>query len=176
MTENSTHTEVSIEQLRWRPDPAAFSFETTADLKPLKAIIGQERGVEAFRFGIHMDKPGYNVFVTGIPGSGRMSTVKKLLEELSKRDRVPDDLCYVNCFENPETPILLRLKGGTGATFKRDVKSFIDALKRDIPALFESQEYISTKKQVMETYDQKASSFLAVDIRPEPGIPVTNTL
>lgn len=160
MTEKGTFPEVPIERLRWRPDPAQLSFETTDELQPLKNIIGQDRGVEAFRFGIHMDKPGYNVFVTGIPGSGRMSTVKKLLQELSKKDTVPDDLCYVNCFDNPETPLLLRLKGGSGAAFKKDVKGFVDGLKKDVPELFESQDYINTKKQVMETYDQKANTFL----------------
>ena len=71
---------VPPEKLRWRLDSSSLSFETTAELQPLKEIIGQTRGVEAFRFGININKPGYNVFVTGAVGSGRMATVKKLLE------------------------------------------------------------------------------------------------
>ena len=159
MPDMNSHHAVSVDNLRWRLDASKLSFETTADLQPLKEIIGQERGVEAFRFGINIEKPGYNVFVTGMPGSGRMSTVKRLLEELSKRDSVPDDLCYVNCFKNPETPILLRFEAGQGVTFKKDVKIFVDALKKEIPELLESQEYVNSKKQVMEAYDQKAASF-----------------
>ncbi len=77
--------EVPLEKLRWRLDPVTLPFETTEDLEPLKEIIGQKRGVEAFRFGMGINKPGYNVFVTGAPGSGRMSTVRKLLQELSKK-------------------------------------------------------------------------------------------
>ena len=72
--------EVPVEKLRWRLDPASLPFESTAELAPLSEIIGQQRALEAFRFGINMNKPGYNVFVTGAAGSGRMSTVKKLLE------------------------------------------------------------------------------------------------
>lgn len=159
MPQEKTYSKVPVEKLRWRLDPAVLSLETTQDLNPLKEIIGQKRAVEAFRFGINIDKPGYNVFVTGMAGSGRMSMVKKLLEEISKKDRVPDDLCYVNCFKNPETPILLRLPGGTGSPFKKDIKNFIDMLKKEIPELFESQEYINMKKQIMEAYEQKASSF-----------------
>ncbi len=150
---------VPLEKLRWRLDPAALSFETTQDLQPLKEIIGQERGVEAFRFGINMEKSGYNVFVTGLAGSGRMSTVKKLLEEMSKREAPPDDLCYVNCFKNPETPILLRFNAGQGSRFKRDMKSFVDRLRKEVPELFESQEFIAAKKQIMETYEKQASGF-----------------
>ena len=62
MPQAISNTAVSVEKLRWRLDPDTLSFETTRDLKPLKEIIGQERGVEAFRFGINIDKSGYNVW------------------------------------------------------------------------------------------------------------------
>jgi len=159
MPQEFQNTTVPVEKLRWRLDPATLSFETTDDLQPLKDIVGQKRGVEAFRFGINIDKPGYNVFVTGAPGSGRMATVKKLLVEMSKQDCVPDDLCYVNCFENPESPILIRLEGGKGAAFKKDVKNLVESLKKEIPQLFESPEYINMKKEITETYEKQASSF-----------------
>jgi ATP-dependent Lon protease len=159
MPETTSKRKVPVENLRWRLDTAALSFETTEDLSPLKEIIGQDRGVEAFRFGINIDKPGYNVLVTGMTGSGRMSTVKRLLEELSKKDRAPEDLCYVNCFKNPESPILLRLRNGVGSAFKKDVKAFVDALKKEIPEIFESQEYINMKKQIMEAYEGQANGF-----------------
>ena len=159
MSQESQNTMVPPEKLRWRLDPATLSFETTEDLQPLTDIIGLARGVEAFRFGININKPGYNVFVTGAVGSGRMATVKKLLEEMSKRDRVPDDLCYVNCFENRESPVLIRLEGGKGAVFKKDIKSLVETLKKEIPLLFESQDYINMKKEISETYERQASSF-----------------
>jgi lon-related putative ATP-dependent protease len=159
MPQESKNTLVPPEKLRWRLDSATLSFETTEDLQPLKDIIGQARGVEAFRFGINIDKPGYNVFVTGAAGSGRMATVKKLLEEMSKRERVPDDLCYVNCFENRESPVLIRLEGGKGAVFKKDIKNLAETLKKEIPLLFESQDYINMKKEISETYERQASSF-----------------
>ena len=104
--------ELTIDKLRWRLDSTILPFETTDDLKPLKEIIGQNRGIEAFRFGMGMEKQGYNVFVTGRAGSGRLSTVRKLLEEMSKKGQVPEDLCYVNDFKNTEAPILLRFEAG----------------------------------------------------------------
>ena len=159
MPRKKSDTRVPVEKLRWRLDPATLTFETTEDLEPLKEIIGQERGVEAFRFGMGIDKPGYNVFVTGMAGSGRMSTVKKLLKEISKKDRIPDDLCYANNFKNPDAPILLRLKGGTGASLKTDVHDFVETLKKEVPQLFESQEYINRKKEIMEAYERKGKDF-----------------
>jgi len=160
MPKKESDKKVPVDKLRWRLDPATLSFESTEDLEPLKEIIGQKRGVEAFRFGMGMDKQGYNVFVTGMAGTGRMSTVRKLLEEMSKKkDRVPDDYCYVNNFKNPEAPILLRLKPGTGRKFKKDVRNFVETLKKDIPRFFESQDYLNRKKEIMEEYEKKGKEF-----------------
>ena len=156
---NATQNEVPVDRLRWRLDPASLPFETTDDLKPLKEIIGQERAVEAFKFGMGMEKEGYNVFVTGTAGSGRMATVRKLLEEISKKERVPQDLCYVNNFKNPEGPVLLRFDRGTGISFKKDIGNLVEALKKEIPRLFESQEYINSKKEIMEAYEAKGKGF-----------------
>jgi lon-related putative ATP-dependent protease len=151
---------VPVENLRWRLDPATLPFETTENLEPLKDILGQDRGVEAFKFGMGIDKQGYNVFVTGTANTGRLATVRKLLEDISKEDgRVPDDLCYVNNFKTPEAPILLRLKAGTGLRFKKDVRDFVEALKKEVPQLFESQDYLNRKKEVMQEYERKGKSF-----------------
>ncbi|MBT8491047.1 MAG: AAA family ATPase, partial [Deltaproteobacteria bacterium] len=107
MAMNTSNKKVPIDQLRWKLDPATLPFETTEDIEPLREIVGQRRGVEAFRFGMGMNKEGYNVFVTGMPGSGRLSTVRKLLEEISEKNgKLPDDLCYVNNFKKPESPLL----------------------------------------------------------------------
>jgi len=150
---------VPIENLRWRLDPASLSFDTTDELQPLTDIIGQDRGVAAFRFGIQVEKPGYNVFVTGAAGSGRMATVRKLLSEMSQKDRVPEDLCFVRNFRDPETPLLLRFPGGQGGAFKKDIKFLVDSLKKEIPQIFESQEYIGAKKEITQAYEKKAGSF-----------------
>ncbi len=160
MPRKKTDKNVPIDKLRWRLDLATLPFEITDDLKPLKDIIGQKRGIEAFRFAMGMDKPGYNVFVTGSPGTGRLATVKKMLEEISEpKESVPGDLCYVNNYKNSEAPILLKLPAGTGPRFKKDVHDFIETLKKDVPQLFESQEYLNRKKEVMEQYEKRGKSF-----------------
>ncbi|MDY7035367.1 MAG: ATP-binding protein [Thermodesulfobacteriota bacterium] len=160
MPKKKSNKTIPIDKLRWRLDPASLPFETTEELNPLKQVIGQKRGVESLRFGMGMNKQGYNVFVTGVSGTGKMSTVKKLLEEMSnKKAKVPDDLCYVNNFKNPEAPVLLRFKAGMGRKFKKDVRDFVAALKKDVPQLFESQDYLSRKKELMEEYEEKGKSF-----------------
>ncbi len=159
MTSPDSERRVPVERLRWRLDPASLPFETTAEIEPLAEIIGQPRGVASLRFGMGLSRPGYNIFVTGAPGSGRMSTVKKILDEFSKTNQAPDDLCYVNNFKDSEAPILLRFTAGQGSAFKKDVHDFIETLKREVPQLFESQEYINRKNEIMEAYEKKSRDF-----------------
>ncbi len=102
-----TDFEVPVDALRWKADPDIIPFEHTSELEPLQEIIGQERGVSALRFGVKMKKPGYNIFVTGVAGSGRLATVKKVLQEITRKEEIPEDLCYVHNFSDPESPILL---------------------------------------------------------------------
>ncbi|MEF2144750.1 MAG: AAA family ATPase [Desulfovibrionaceae bacterium] len=150
---------VPQDKLRWRLDPESLGFRTTDDLEILTDIIGQKRGVEAFRFGMGMTQRGYNIFVTGPAGTGRLFTVKKLLRELSHDDGTPDDLCYVNNFKHPESPILLRFKAGQGGEFKKGMHEFLESVKKEIPQLFESEEYIARKNEIMESHERKVREF-----------------
>jgi len=160
MNKKKSDRKVPVEKLRWTLNPLELPFKTTRELSPLKEIVGQKRGVEAFKFGAGMNTPGYNIFVTGVAGSGRLSTVKKLLQEISaKNGSVPDDLCYVNNFKDSEAPILLRFKAGDGKRFKKDINDFVETLKKEAPLLFESQDYINRKKEIMEEYENKGKTF-----------------
>lgn len=159
MTTTHSAYKVAVDKLRWRLDPASLPFSSTDELDPLDTIIGQDRGVEAFRFGMGMSEKGYNIFVTGDPGTGRLATVKRLLKELSAPNGTPDDIVYVNNFKTPEAPILLRFKAGLGTKFKKALHDFLENVKREIPLLFEGEEYVSRKKEIMEAHEKQVREF-----------------
>jgi len=159
MVKKNTVFEVPSNHLKWIPSAGQLSFKTTDDLEPQNEIIGQDRGVEAFRFGMGMDKKGYNIFVTGEPGTGRLATVGKLLDEMADKNETPCDLCYVNNFKHPEAPILLRFNPKEGSAFKKDMQDFLDTVKREAPQLFDSEEYIERKNKIAEAHEKKVMSF-----------------
>jgi lon-related putative ATP-dependent protease len=168
--------EVSVDKLRWTMDPAALPFETTSDIKPLEGIVGQDRAIQALRFGVGMVDAGYNIFVTGEPRSGRSAAVQDVLQKASKARKTPDDLCYVNNFKNPEEPILLKLTPGRGSELKKDIHDLIENLKSEIPRVFESQDYINRKKEIMDTYEKQTRNFF-VDLEKrvkEAGFALVN--
>jgi lon-related putative ATP-dependent protease len=144
--------EVPVEQLRWRCDPQGLPFETTETVQPCEEIIGQERALEAIRTGLDINSIGYNVFVTGLAGTGRFTTIKSVLEEMNTRGKIPNDLCYVNNFKNPDMPHMLSLPAGRGSAFKKEMENLIESLKKKIPLIFENETYLNKKKEVVEKY------------------------
>ena len=152
---NKIFDEVPLEKLRWRCDPNSLAFETTANIEPCQEIIGQERGLEAIRVGVDINSIGYNIFVTGLAGTGRFTTIKCVLEEIDVKEKMPNDLCYVNNFKNPDMPHMLNLPAGQGNAFKKEMETLIEALKKKIPLMFENETYLNKKKEVVERYRNK---------------------
>ena len=70
----------------------------------LREIIGQERALKAIQTGLDIKSLGYNIFITGMVGTGRTTTIKQLLERLEKDEKTPDDILYVNNFKYPDEP------------------------------------------------------------------------
>ena len=114
-------------------DPAGLGFASTAELPGLAAMIGQADALAALEFGIAMDAPGYNVFVLGLPGSGRMSIVRQALEARALARPATDDWCYVANFADARRPRVLGMPRGRGPDLARDVRDLVAELRRRIP-------------------------------------------
>ena len=147
--------EVPVEKLRWRCDPDALPFKTTESIQPCDEIIGQERALEAIRLGLDINSIGYNIYVTGLAGTGRFTTIKCLLEEMDIKGKIPNDLCYVNNFKNPDMPHMISLPPGQGNAFKKEMENLIETLKKKIPLIFENETYLNRKKEVVERFRNK---------------------
>ncbi len=151
--------ELTPVQLRLTCNPKDFSFDTTADLEPLDRIIGQERAVEALKLGLGIKdaKNRYNIYVAGDPGTGKMSAVEYFLGQASEAEPQPPDLCYVHNFADPHAPRFLELPPGFGTRLRNDIDHLIDRLKRDIPQVFESDEFKARSKKINEQHSEKRS-------------------
>lgn len=152
--------ELNASHLRYTCDPSSFTFNTTQDIDPLDRIIGQERAIEALKLGLGIKdaKNRYNIYVAGDPGLGKMSAVEHFLGQVSQNEPKPPDLCYVHNFSNPYSPNYLELPAGMGCQLRDDMKHLIERLRRDIPKVFESDEFKARSKKINERYAEKRSS------------------
>ncbi len=145
---NSKDFEVPIAELRRRSDPADFPFATTADITPGEEVIGQKRAVNAIEFGLSIRNHGYNIYVSGIPGTGRSSIVRSIVKRISRERPVPEDWCFINNFKDPDRPHAVKLAPGKGRELQRDMERFVDLMQNEIPKVFESKEYEEQKSGI----------------------------
>ncbi len=154
------HKELKPEDLRWRCSPEVFAFDSTIDLKPIEGILGQERALKALRLGVDLRSPGYNIFIAGLSGTGKATTVKKMLETISSNCPPLFDYAYVNNFKDNDRPLLLTFQIGKAKLFKQDISNAIDILKKRIPQALESEVYISRKKRIIAHYNDKEQTLM----------------
>ncbi len=153
-------TELSVEQLRWRCDSSFLGIETTNDVKPIGEIIGQPRALKALRLGLGMRHLGYNIFVAGPSGTGRTTTIKRLLAEFAAQTASLEDKLFVHNFKNPDMPMLLRLPAGQGAAFRDDMKHLVATLMKSIPATLDSSTYQERRKAIIEKFQDEQKTII----------------
>lgn len=146
--------------LRLVCDPACFPYETTDQVPPLEGMIGQERAMRAMEFGLKVRNPGYNIYMAGVPGTGKTTYAQALVSEVARGQKPPDDWCYVYNFDDPDRPLALRLPPGKGAEFQRDMEELVQDLKAHIPRVFESADYEQQRSETMSKYQARISEIL----------------
>ncbi len=152
--------ELNPEDLRWRCSPNKFAFDSTTDLEPIEGIIGQERALKALKLGVDLKSPGYNIFIAGLSGTGKATTVKKMLEKISNDCPALYDYAYVNNFKDNDMPVLLTFQVGKAKVFKQDLSNTIEILKKKIPQALDSEIYISRKKKIIAHYNDKEQALM----------------
>ncbi len=154
------HETIKVEDLTWTCDPNIFEFESTKNLEPIEGIIGQERALKALRLGVDLNAPGYNIFVTGLSGTGKATTIKKILERISPNCPTLYDYAYVNNFTNPDMPRLLVFPAGVAQLFSNAMDSMIDFLIEKIPVVLEDEAYAVKRKSIMESYAEEEKKLM----------------
>jgi predicted ATP-dependent protease len=139
---------LSPAQLRRRTDPQQLNFASTSELPVLPIFVGQDRPISAIRFGVKMNRPGYNIFALGPAGLGKYTLVHSAVQERAAAEQPPADWCYVNNFSQPYRPKVLRLPNGMGRQFRSDMARLVDDMQTALSAAFESEEYQARRRAV----------------------------
>ena len=135
------HLKVPPELLNRRCLPHSLSFETTAELEPLEGTIGQERAISALELGLDIDASGFNLFVSGVPGTGRNTALRSHLERTATTKPDPLDWGYVYNFKDPTQPTPLRLPCGLMWILALDMEQLVETCREELPAAFDSDDY-----------------------------------
>lgn len=152
---------VPVEKLRWICSEEFFQLKCTTDVEPLKEFIGQKRAMDAIDFGLKVQSSGYNLFLTGLTGTGKASTIKTCIERFIE-DRKAEgtqyelsDWCYVHNFLEPDHPRILRLSQHLAKAFSDHMEQLLRRLKDDIPKALGSEEFKKQKQEIASEHQKR---------------------
>jgi lon-related putative ATP-dependent protease len=151
---------VPVEKLRNQCDPNIFPHETTEEWIVDRELIGQDRAMEALKYGLSMKRKGYNIYVSGFIGTGRNSYSYLVAEEFAKKKPTPCDWCYVYNFKKPNCPKAINLPSGKGIGFKQEIESAIKNIETEIPRALSSKDYEDSKNAIFNENKKVAESIL----------------
>ena len=147
--------EVPPERLTQTCDPSELGFDTTDEIAPLEGTIGQKRAVSALEMGLDIDAQGFNLYISGNTGTGRNTALRSQVESIAIGKPVPPDWGYVHNFQDPARPVAVSLPCGMMRALADDMNDLIDSCRRDIPGIFESDEYTHRVENVMKEVGEK---------------------
>ncbi len=146
--------ELDYTHLKNNCSPSDFDFQSTAELEPWEGIIGQERAVKAFDFGLAVKMKGYNIYMSGASGTGKTTYARVNTEKLAATEPVPKDWCYVHNFDKPKEPIALSFEPGVGKRFKEDMEKLMSEIKKELLKVFSSEDYESKKNNIISSFEE----------------------
>jgi predicted ATP-dependent protease len=137
-------TIVPAAALRWQCPPIKPSG------KPPTAafLLGQERPMAALRTGLSIHAQGYNLFVSGLMGSGRIVVVELLLRDIQPHCARTPDRVFVHNFREPNRPLLVSLPAGKGSQFRDDLLELGRALHGHLIAALRSRPHRMSRRVV----------------------------
>ncbi|OGS45840.1 MAG: hypothetical protein A2539_05575 [Elusimicrobia bacterium RIFOXYD2_FULL_34_15] len=176
MNENKSK-ELNFNELINVCNPDLFNFETTKDLSIKEELIGQERALRSVDFGISIKSEGYNIYVSGISGTGRKTMVMKELKQIAEAESVPEDICYLYNFEKKDEPKAIKIPAGIGCQFQKDMEDLIIDIESEIKKIFSSEEYEKNRKQIITKFEQQKDALFheVEEIAKQKGLTLEQT-
>lgn len=117
----------------------AFSYDAAGlpcEENSKEEIVGQEKALASLKLGMRLMRPGYNLFLSGDFGTGKLSSIRAEYEEVKNELKALKDCVYVVNLENEESPLCLCFEKGDGEKFIRTLEG-----------LKENREFENAKKQ-----------------------------
>ena len=88
--------------------------------------------MQALKMGFSVASKGYNIYVSGDPGTGRSTAIKEAANPFLQDLSLLKDIAFVHNFRHPDKPIAVTFECATGRKFALAMQNFITQLKQKI--------------------------------------------
>ncbi|MEC4750077.1 ATP-binding protein [Methylomicrobium sp. Wu6] len=168
----TTVSKLAVESLKLHIDLTGVDLQASSVRHA--PILGQARAQSALEFGVAMTRHGYNIYVMGEPGLGRLSMISQHLDALAEKQPAPSSYAYADNFQNPREPVAIELPPEYGATFSADIEQLIDNLLATFPAAFEGPTYQQKKTAIERHFNQYYNN--AIDLVDQKALSMSIAL
>ena len=134
--------------------------DSSQELTALETIVGQDRAIRAMQFGLGIKEKGFNIYVSGMPGTGRTTAVRRYLEEMAVTKPIPSDWCYVHNFQDPYHPHALSLPAGRAIELQKGLENLTKLVFQEVRNAFETEEYAKHKEETLNKFQQQKQEIL----------------
>ncbi len=151
--------ELSPDQL-----PVQFTPEEEAAIEASteeSGIFGQDRALGALRMGAEIRAKGYNIFVSGSPGTGRNSAVQAVLSQYREPIGEMKDIALVFNFKRPANPSVLCFTPGKAREFKKEIHKLVERMKSLTGQTLESDGYREQRDRMIRSLEDEENRSLA---------------
>jgi predicted ATP-dependent protease len=138
------------EQARNVCDPARFTGATTDTQTELRENVWQRRARDAIAFALELGDEGYHLYVSGEPGSGRLTTALEQVRVKAGSGPAAPDWIYAHNFERPSEPLAIGLPAGGGPVFARQVDDMVTTCRRELRRGFSGAAYGRQRAALLE--------------------------
>ena len=152
---------LSVEQVYVSCPDDSFKFANTKTVETNHEFIAQSRAVRAIHMGLGIRKPGYNIYVAGIQGTGKTSVIKTFLERWSADAPRPKDWVYVYDFSQTEQPRAISMGPGEGRRLKKSMEHMVKSLRSDITAALQSEDYENAVNAYLSASNERKSKLFS---------------
>jgi predicted ATP-dependent protease len=150
-------TTLTTDALRLNCPPEIFD-RPEAEGEEEMPLFGQERAGAALSLGLGLHAEGFNIYVSGEQGSGKLKAVESFIRKKALTERVPDDICYIHHFDDPYQPRYLKLPAGRAQVFKKDMKKFIQAIVHALVKAFEHDDYAERRQSLHSRFETRQAA------------------
>lgn len=152
------------EELRWRFLDFAHA-RLILNQRRTKATgrfgaVAQSRALSALELGLGIKQRGYNIFVVGASGTGRTSTVEKLLGDKALKESTPDDVVLLYNFSDRDRPHSVTLPASFGPKLKKSYETLIERVLSNLDKAFEADSYVLSKQVIQDECHEKTDTAL----------------
>lgn len=104
----------------------SYSDYSFSSVEGGEKIIGQDKALGLLRLGLSMNRYGYNIFISGEDGTGRLSAIRQEIAEIERDVSELKDAAYCYSSKHPNRPTCLIFEKGMAREFQKDLNKLKD--------------------------------------------------